>query len=188
MESLQPFFNSFLVVFVGEMGDKTQLLSLLLAVKFKKPWTILAGVFVATILNHALAAWVGRFVSDLVEPSTMRWILAGTFFFFAAWVLIPDKEEEFKERGHFGVFFTTVVAFFLAEMGDKTQLATVALGAMYSDVWVVTLGTTLGMMGSNALAVFMGEKFLAKIPLKWVHLFAAGLFVLIGVTILVAPV
>lgn len=187
-EQLQAFFNPFLIIFVGEVGDKTQLLALLLAVRYKKPWTILAAIFVATVANHALAVSLGVYVSNSVGESTLRWILAGTFFFFSVWVLIPDKPSEVQERGHFGVFMSTLVAFFLAEMGDKTQLATIALGALYSNAVLVTIGTTLGMVCSNAIAVFLGERFLSRIPVKWVHIFASALFILIGVTVLIAPV
>lgn len=166
------------------MGDKTQLLALVLAVRFRKPWTILAGVFVATICNHFLAAGFGDLISVYVPQETLKWILGGTFIVFAAWVLIPDKDEGLKERGHFGAFLTTVIAFFLAEMGDKTQLATIALGARYSDVVGVTMGSTLGMLASNALAIFCGPQLLKKIPMKWIRAFAAFLFLIFGIVVL----
>lgn len=181
---METFLNSFLLVFVGEMGDKTQLLALVLATKYRRPWTILAGVFVATILNHALASLAGQWVSSMVQPSVMRWVLALTFFAFAAWILVPDQEEELKESGHWGAFLTTVVAFFFAEMGDKTQLATVALGARYSSAALVTFGTTAGMMASNMLAIFCGHRLLARIPMKWVRVFASLLFLAFGLAIL----
>lgn len=184
---LDVFLNSFLLVFAGEMGDKTQLLALILASKFRKPWVILGGVFVATVVNHALASLAGDWLSSLVQPSTLRWILAVTFFVFAAWILVPDKEEELKERGHWGAFVTTVIAFFLAEMGDKTQLATVALGARYANVGLVTLGTTFGMMASNALAIFCGHHLLSRVPMKWVRLAASMLFLIFGLVILFCP-
>ncbi|MBL7688813.1 MAG: TMEM165/GDT1 family protein [Bdellovibrionaceae bacterium] len=183
---MEALINSFLLVFAGEMGDKTQLLSLVLASRFKKPWTILLGVFVATILNHGLASGLGVWLSSLVEPATMRWILALTFFAFALWILIPDKEEELKQTSQFGVLATTIIAFFLAEMGDKTQLATIALGARYADTLIVTIGTTLGMLASNALAIFLGSKLLERIPMKWVRAFASFLFLLFGVLILIS--
>lgn len=182
---LEAFFNSFLLVFAGEMGDKTQLLALLLTAKYRKPWTILAGVFVATILNHALASWVGGWVGSLVPTPILKWSLVLVFLVFALWILIPDKEEEIKSDGHFGPFVTTVIAFFIAEMGDKTQLATVALGAAYTNIWWVTLGTTLGMMGSNALAVFLGDKLLQRIPMKWVRICSCVLFIIFGLGIAV---
>lgn len=182
---MEAFLNSFFLVFISEMGDKTQLLSLVLTARFKKPWTILAGVFVATVLNHALAAWAGEWAGSFFAPMTLKWILGITFIGFGLWILIPDKEEELKTTGHFGVFMTTVIAFFLAEMGDKTQLATVALGATYANLALVTLGTTAGMMGSNALAIFMGDKLLKKIPMTWVRRFACALFLIFGVAIIV---
>jgi putative Ca2+/H+ antiporter (TMEM165/GDT1 family) len=182
---LEAIINSFLLVFVSEMGDKTQLLALILAARFRKPWTVMAGIFIATIANHGLASWAGEALSNLISRQMLAYILAGIFFVFAAWILIPDKEEEVKEVGHFGALVTTIVAFFMAEMGDKTQLATVALGAQYSNVLLVTLGTTFGMMCSNALAIFFGEKLLRRIPMKWVHRFASALFVLFGIMILI---
>lgn len=182
---MEAFLNSFLLVFAGEMGDKTQLLSLILVARFKKPWTILLGVFIATVLNHALASWAGAWVASLVEPRTMSWILAVIFFAFGLWILVPDKEEELKESSSQGVLFTTIVAFFLAEMGDKTQLATIALGARYTSTVLVTLGSTVGMMASNALAIFLGERMLKRIPMKWVRIAACILFMVFGVAILI---
>lgn len=179
--------NSFLLVFASEMGDKTQLLALVLTARFRKPWVILAGVFVATLLNHALASWAGAWLSAWLEPNTLRWVLAFTFFAFAAWILVPDKEEELKASGSAGAFLTTLVAFFLAEMGDKTQLATVALGARYDDPWMVTIGSTLGMLGSNALAIFFGQKLLARIPMQWIRVAASVLFALFGLAVLFTP-
>lgn len=177
--------NSFLLVFTGEMGDKTQLLALILTARFKRPWVILCGVFVATILNHALASWAGAWISSFFAPQTLKWTLAILFFVFAAWILVPDKEEEFRPFSGMGVFLTTGIAFFLAEMGDKTQLATVALGANYSNVFMVTAGTTLGMLASNSLAIFLGDKLLAKIPMKWVRFVACILFILFGLAIII---
>ncbi len=182
---MEAFLNSFLLVFAGEMGDKTQLLSLVLVARFKKPWTILLGVFIATVLNHALASWAGAWVASLVEPRTMSWILAVIFFAFGLWILVPDKEEELKESSSRGVLFTTIVAFFLAEMGDKTQLATIALGARYASTVLVTFGSTVGMMASNALAIFLGERMLKRIPMKWVRIAACILFMVFGIAILI---
>jgi Ca2+/H+ antiporter, TMEM165/GDT1 family len=183
-QTLETLINSFLLVFAGEMGDKTQLLALVLTARFRKPWAIFAGVFVATLLNHALASWAGAWIATLFSAETLKWVLALTFFVFAGWILIPDEEGELKESGRFGAFLTTVVAFFLAEMGDKTQLATIALGARYANTALVTLGTTLGMMGSNALAIFLGEHLLKRIPMKWIRVFACVLFVAFGIGIL----
>jgi Ca2+/H+ antiporter, TMEM165/GDT1 family len=181
---LSILFNSFLLVFISEMGDKTQLLALVLATRYKKPIPIMAGIFVATILNHALAAWAGQWIGGYFSEQTLKWVLSLTFFVFALWILVPDKEGAVTAPQKFGVFLTTTVAFFLAEMGDKTQLATVALGAQYTNTLLVTLGTTLGMMGSNALAVFFGQRFLNKVPMKWVRIFACALFALFGLVIL----
>lgn len=181
---MEALINSFFLVFAGEMGDKTQLLALVLTARYRKPWVILAGVFVATVLNHALAVWAGSWAASFVSPLVLKWILALTFFGFALWLLVPDKEGEVQSNGKFGPFLTTVIAFFIAEMGDKTQLATVALGARYASMVMVTLGTTLGMMASNALAIFLGEKLLARIPMKWVRVFACVLFFLFGIAIL----
>ena len=182
---MQALINSFLLVFASEMGDKTQLLALLLATRYKKPWTILLGVFIATVLNHGLATWAGSWVSTLVSHQTLIYILSAIFFVFGLWILIPDKEEEFKERGHFGALVTTIIAFFIAEMGDKTQLATIALGARYQALVMVTIGTTLGMMGSNALAIFLGDRLLKKVPMKWVRIFSCVLFIAFGIGILI---
>ncbi len=181
---MEAVLNSFFLVFAGEMGDKTQLLALVLVARFKKPWTIMAGVFFATILNHWLAAWAGGYVASLVSPDVLRWSLAATFFLFAGWILIPDKEDEGSRMGSFGAFTTTVVTFFLAEMGDKTQLATIALGAKYPNTFLVTMGTTLGMMASNALAIFLGEALLKRVPMKWIRAFASLLFLIFGFVIL----
>lgn len=182
---MEALINSFLLVFAGEMGDKTQLLALILVARYRKPWTILAGVFVATILNHALASWTGEFIAAQVDRETLKWVLALIFFAFAAWILIPDQQEDLKPLRKGGVFLTTLVAFFLAEMGDKTQLATVALGAKYSDAIMVTAGSTVGMVASNALAIFLGERLLRRIPMLWVRVFASTLFLLFGVAILI---
>jgi putative Ca2+/H+ antiporter (TMEM165/GDT1 family) len=166
------------------MGDKTQLLSLVLTSKYKKPWTILGGVFVATLLNHGLASWVGHWISLFVSPEALKWTLGLTFFAFAVWILVPDKENEFEDSGRLGVFVTTVVVFFLAEMGDKTQLATIALGAKYEKTVIVTIGTTLGMMASNALAIFLGPRLLLRIPMKWIRVLSSILFLVFGALVL----
>lgn len=166
------------------MGDKTQLLSLILVARYKKPWVILAGVTVATLLNHALAAWLGGSVASMVNPALLKWSLAVTFFIFALWILIPDKEGEIRTGNRYGAFFTTVIAFFIAEMGDKTQLATIALGARYASPALVTVGTTIGMVAANALAVFLGEKLLSRVPMQSVRIIACMLFAAFGVLII----
>jgi Ca2+/H+ antiporter, TMEM165/GDT1 family len=183
---LDAILNSFLLVVASEMGDKTQLLALVLATRFKKPWTIMAGILVATLLNHGLASWAGGWLSQQVSVEILKWILGGTFIAFAAWILIPDKDEDLKEGAKWGAFITTTVAFFFAEMGDKTQLATVALGAKFANTLLVTIGTTLGMLVADGLAVFLGERLTHKIPMKWIRYFAALLFLIFGVLILMA--
>lgn len=183
---MQALLQSFFLVFAGEMGDKTQLLALVLAARFRKPFVILLGVLVATVLNHALAAWAGAWVASFFSATTMKWALALTFFGFGLWILVPDKEGEVKETGSLGAFLTTVVSFFLAEMGDKTQLATVALGARFEGMLLlVTAGTTAGMLASNALAIFLGDRLLARVPMKKVRVISCVMFLAFGVGILV---
>ena len=180
---VDALLNSYFLVFVSEMGDKTQLLSLVLAARFKKPWPIMAGILVATVLNHALASYVGAFLTSFVSTEILKWILALTFIGFGLWILIPDKDEELKTREGWGPFLTTTVAFFFAEMGDKTQLATVGLGAKFIAPVTVTIGTTLGMLGADGLAVFLGQKFTDRVPMKVVHRIASALFILFGIAI-----
>lgn len=180
---MDALINSFLLVFVSEMGDKTQLLALVLAAKFRKPVPIILGILVATILNHALASYVGSFITQYISAQILKWILAATFIGFGIWMLIPDKDEGFQERHKWGPFLTTAVAFFFAEMGDKTQLATVALGAKYAAPFMVTVGTTLGMLGADGLAVFFGHKFTDKVPMTLVHRIASAIFILFGFAI-----
>lgn len=185
MLPIKIIFNSFLLVSFTEMGDKTQLLAFVLATRFKKPWTIFAGIFVATILNHVLAASAGVWVANTVSPIVLKRTLAAIFFIFAVWILIPDKDEGLSETRKWGAFLTTVVTFFLAEMGDKTQIATVTLAAKYHDLILVTIGTTIGMMLTDGLAVFFGDKMTKHIPMKWIHILAAILYIIFGVGILI---
>jgi putative Ca2+/H+ antiporter (TMEM165/GDT1 family) len=182
---MESIFNSFILVFISEMGDKTQLLALVLAAKFRKPLPIMLGIFVATILNHALASYVGSFITNYISAEILKWLLSATFIGFGIWILIPDKDEGFEDKHRWGPFLTTTVAFFIAEMGDKTQLATVALGAKYAAPVAVTIGTTIGMLGADGLAVFFGHKFTNKIPMTLVNRIASALFVLFGLAILV---
>ncbi len=182
---MNSLLNSFLLVAVAEIGDKTQLLSFLLAAKFKKPWVIIFGIFFATVVNHWLASYLGSFGSTLIPHQYQKWILAAVFLFFAGWILIPDKQEELKTNSSFGAFLTTFVSFFLAEMGDKTQLATVALGAQYQNSLTVTIGTTLGMLAANIPAVFLGEKILKLIPLKTIRVIASITYVVFAIFILI---
>jgi putative Ca2+/H+ antiporter (TMEM165/GDT1 family) len=174
------------VVALGEIGDKTQLLALVLAARYRQPRPIIAGILVATLLNHALAAALGAWLTQLVDPQWMRWALGLSFLAVAAWMLVPDKADDADAapRGRCGVFGITVVAFFLAEMGDKTQIATVMLAAKYASVGVVTAGTTLGMMIANVPAVLLGERAVQWVPVVWVHRIAALVFALLGVAVL----
>ena len=166
------------------MGDKTQLLAMLLAAKFRRPWPIVAGILVATLANHALAGAVGQWVADVIGPQWLRWIIGASFLAMAVWMLIPDKieEDETDAKGlRLGVFGTTVVAFFLAEMGDKTQIATVALAARYDAVVAVVAGTTLGMMMANAPAVWLGDRIAQAVSMRLVHAISALIFAVLGV-------
>lgn len=180
---MEAIFNSFVLVFFSEMGDKTQLLALVLAARFKKPVPIMLGILVATLLNHALASYVGSYITHFVSPDILKWILATTFIGFGIWILIPDQDEGLKDNHDWGPFLTTLVAFFLAEMGDKTQLATVALGAQFASPLLVTIGTTIGMLLADGLAVFFGHKFTDKISMPWVHRISCALFILSGIII-----
>jgi putative Ca2+/H+ antiporter (TMEM165/GDT1 family) len=185
---LEPFLVSTGLVAIAEIGDKTQLLALLLAARFRKPVPILLGILGATIANHLLAAGVGAAAGALLQGPWMRWVLGLAFLAFAGWALIPDKFEEDerpKERAG-SVFLTTLVAFFFVEMGDKTQVATVALAARFHEVLAVAGGTTLGMMLANAPVVFVGEAAAGRLPLKLIRLLAAASFAAIGLWILVA--
>lgn len=179
MESL---FVSTLVVVIAEIGDKTQLLAIILATRFKKPIPIIMGILVATLANHALAATAGYWVSDFLSGAWFRWAIAISFIAMAAWALIPDKadDEDAPSAGRYGVFLTTTIAFFLVEMGDKTQIATVALGAKFQSIAWVAAGTTLGMMLANVPAVYLGEAATKVVLLKYVRIGAAVIFLLLG--------
>lgn len=174
------------VVALAEIGDKTQLLAFLLAARFKKPLPIIAGILCATIVNHGLAGALGAWITVTVSPQVLRWVLGISFVGMAVWTLVPDKLEEQETRAgkKFGVFGATLIAFFLAEMGDKTQIATVAMAAHYaSPLWVV-IGTTFGMLLADVPAVFVGDKLAAKLPMKLVHSIAAAIFALLGIATL----
>ena len=184
---MEAFLVSTGIVALAEMGDKTQLLALLLAAKFQRPWPIIAGIFVATVLNHAVAGAVGTWVQHLLGADVLRWVLGLSFLAMAAWMLVPDKlddEGSTTSHGRFGVFVTTLIVFFLAEMGDKTQIATVALAARYDALVPVVVGTTFGMMLANAPVVLLGDKIIRKIPIALVHRVAAGIFAVLGVLVL----
>lgn len=174
------------VVALAEIGDKTQLLAFILAARFKKPIPIIAGIFIATLVNHGLAGALGAWITQSVNPSTLRWVLGASFIAMAIWTLIPDKIEEDKTQvaQRWGVFVATLITFFLAEMGDKTQIATIAMAAHFADPFTVVMGTTLGMLIADVPAVFMGDKLVNKIPMKLVHSIAAAIFTLMGVATL----
>ena len=183
---MEAFLVSTGLVALAEMGDKTQLLSLVLAARFRKPWPIVWGILVATLVNHAMAGAVGSFITTLLSPEVLRWVLAASFLAMAVWMLIPDKldEDEQPKSPKYGVFATTVVLFFLAEMGDKTQIATVALAARYQELASVVAGTTLGMMIANVPVVFLGERITRMLPVHWVHRICAVIFVGLAVAAL----
>ena len=184
---MEAFLVSTGLVAVAEIGDKTQLLALLLAARFRKPAPIILGILVATIANHALAAWVGVAAASLLNGPWMKWVLGLAFIGFGVWALIPDKfEGSDKPKDRAGVFLTTLVAFFFVEMGDKTQVATVALAAKFHQVLLVAAGTTLGMMIANVPAVLIGEAAATRLPLKYIRWAAAASFAAIGVWILIA--
>ena len=179
---MEALFVSTGVIALAEIGDKTQLLAFILAARFKKPLPIIAGILAATLLNHGLAGAFGAWITTVISPDVMRWVLGGSFIAMAIWTLIPDKieEEETQIASKLGVFGATFVTFFLAEMGDKTQIATVAMAAHYGAPFLVIMGTTLGMLIADVPAVFVGNKFAAKIPMKLVHSIAAGIFAVMG--------
>ena len=184
---MEAFLVSTGVVALAEIGDKTQLLALLLAARFRKPLPICLGIFIATIVNHAGAGALGAWITAQASPQTMRWVLGIGFLAMAIWILVPDKiDDEVEGGGRFklGVLGTTIVAFFLAEMGDKTQIATVALAAQFNSLIAVVMGTTVGMMIANVPAVYLGDRMAHKIPVRLVHSVAAAIFAVLGIAIL----
>lgn len=182
---MSAFLTATLVVAVAEIGDKTQLLSLMLAARFRQPWPIVGGIFLATVANHYAAAWVGGWVAAALGPDTLRWLLGLSFLAIAAWALKPDTlEDDVSPRRGMGVFATTFVCFFIAEIGDKTQLATIALAAKYTELAAVVIGSTLGMMAANVPVVFLGERIVKRLPLKAVRWTAAAIFAALGLAVL----
>ena len=182
---MEAFLVSTGIVALAEIGDKTQLLAFVLAAKFRRPLPIIAAIFVATIANHAFAAAIGTWITSLLGPDTLRWVLGASFLAMAAWTLVPDKlDDEDTQLAKYGVFMTTLIAFFMAEMGDKTQVATVALAARYDSLLAVVCGTTLGMMLANVPAVYLGDKIANRVSLKLVHGIAAAVFAPLGVATL----
>ena len=183
---MDSFLVSTGVVALAEIGDKTQLLAFLLAARFKRPLPIVLGILLATLVNHGIAGALGAWVTATVSPDILRWVLGLSFLGMAAWTLIPDRieDEGAQVAARFGVFGATLVTFFLAEMGDKTQVATVAMAAHYADPLLVVAGTTLGMLIADVPAVFLGDKLSARIPMRLVHGIAAAIFALLGVATL----
>lgn len=183
---MEAFWVSTGVVALAEIGDKTQLLAFILAARFKKPAPIIAGIVLATLANHGLAGALGAWITAVVSPEVLRWVLGASFIGMAVWTLIPDEieDKETQVAQRFGVFGATLITFFLAEMGDKTQIATVAMAAHYATPVIVVLGTTLGMLIADVPAVFVGNKLADKIPMKLVHAIAAGVFAVLGVATL----
>ena len=182
---MEAFLVSTGIVALAEIGDKTQLLAFILAAKFRKPLPIVAGILAATIANHGFAGALGAWTTALVGPETLRWVLGVSFIAMAVWTLIPDQfDEDDATLSRCGVFGTTLLAFFLAEMGDKTQIATIALAAQYHTFFAVVAGTTLGMMIANVPAVLLGERIAKRMPVRLVHGCAAAIFAVLGVATL----
>lgn len=182
---MEAFLVATGIVALAEIGDKTQLLAFILAAKFRRPLPIIFGILVATIANHAFAGAIGTWITALLAPTTLRWILGLSFIGMALWTLIPDKFDEDDARlTRHGIFVTTLIAFFLAEMGDKTQVATVALAAQYQAFYAVVAGTTLGMMIANVPAVLLGDRIAGRMPVRLVHGIAAAIFAILGVATL----
>ncbi|MEK7321560.1 MAG: TMEM165/GDT1 family protein [Pseudomonadota bacterium] len=182
---MEAFLISTGTVAFAEIGDKTQLLAFLLAAKFRKPWPIIWGILVATLANHALAGALGTWLTSLLSPEILRWLLGFSFIAMAVWILVPDQfSENDAKLVRYGVFATTLIAFFLAEMGDKTQVATVALAAQYQSFFYVVAGTTLGMLLVNAPAVVFGDRIARRLPVRWVRAVASALFAILGIAAL----
>lgn len=186
---LEAFLVSTGVVALAEMGDKTQLLAVVLAARFRKPVPIVLGILAATLLNHAVAGYVGVWIGQHVPEIYLRWFLGASFIAMAAWLLVPDKldEDDSKIRSHGTIFFTTIWLFFIAEIGDKTQIATIGLAMRYESLLAVVSGTTFGMMLANVPAVFLGDRFARRMPAELMRRIAAGVFVVIGVLTLLGP-
>ena len=185
---MEAFFVSAGLVAIAEIGDKTQLLALMLAARYRKPWPIVLGILCATLANHALAAWAGALVAAWVGADAMRWILGASFIVMAGWCLIPDKAEDGPQAARqAGAFIATLVAFFIVEIGDKTQIATVALAARFNSLLAVTAGTTAGMMLANVPVVLFGDAIARRLPLAIVRAVAASLFVILGLVAFLVP-
>jgi len=177
---MDPLFVSTGTVAIAEIGDKTQLLALLLAARFQRPVPIIAGILVATLLNHALAAWLGALIAQWLQPDVLRWIVAGSFIAVALWTLKPDTVDENTPLPRHGAFLATTLAFFVAEIGDKTQVATVLLAARYDALMQIVVGTTLGMLLANVPVVLLGARFANRLPLRTARLVASAVFALLA--------
>lgn len=185
---VEAFLVSAFAVAIGEIGDKTQLLAFCLATRFRRPWPIVLGILVATLANHGLAGLMGGWIRHVLSPQILQWGLGLSFLAIAAWAIKPDKlDEDDCNRGSYGVFAASVVAFFIAEIGDKTQLATIALAAKYDALVLVVAGTTLGMLIANVPVVFFAHRVAAKIPFKLLRYIAASIFAALGLIVLFAP-
>lgn len=186
---MQEFLISTSIVALAEMGDKTQLLALLLSARFRKPIPILIAILLATLINHGISAVLGQWITTVLSPEILVWVLAAGFIGMAFWMLIPDKLDDetdgINRWQKFGVFGATFILFFLAEIGDKTQIATVALAARYDSIFWVMLGTTIGMMIANAPAVFIGNKLAERLPISLIHKIGAAIFLIVGISTLI---
>ncbi len=183
---MDAFFPSLLLVALGEIGDKTQLLSLALTIRFRKPWPILAGVIVATLVNHGISVGLGEWLHLSIPTEWMRWILGIGFITLGIWMLIPDRDDSVRSNGRFGPFITATLLFFIAEIGDKTQLATIALAARYADFWPVLLGTTTGMIAANLPVIWLAHRFAGEKLERWAHRISSVLFLGLGILVLVS--
>jgi putative Ca2+/H+ antiporter (TMEM165/GDT1 family) len=177
---MTALWTSLVVVALAEIGDKTQLIALMLASRYRRPWSVMLGILIATVANHALASSAGMWVAGLLPPSWPAWIIGISFIGFGVWTVVPDHVQDAAEPPGWGPVLTTAAVFFLAEMGDKTQLATLALGARFDSMVAVTAGTTLGMLVADALAVFAGDRLTAIVPMRTVRWIAASLFFALG--------
>ncbi len=182
---MDAFLSSTLLVALGEIGDKTQLLSLALVVRYRKPWPILAGVIVATLINHGISVWFGDWLADTIPTDWLRWILGLSFIALGLWMLVPDKDEEVGDKYRFGPFLTSLVLFFIAEIGDKTQVATVALAVRFQEFWPVLLGTTTGMIAANLPVIWVAHRLASERFEVWAHRISAALFIAFGVWALI---
>ncbi|MBU60047.1 MAG: hypothetical protein CL543_14370 [Alcanivorax sp.] len=178
---MDAFLSSTLLVALGEIGDKTQLLSLALVVRYRKPWPILAGVVVATLINHGISVWFGDWLADTIPAGWLTWILGLSFIALGLWMLIPDKDEEVGDKYRFGPFLTSLVLFFVAEIGDKTQVATVALAVRFQEFWPVLFGTTTGMIAANLPVIWVAHRLASERFEIWAHRISAALFIAFGI-------